>query len=156
MSDWIPTCKEIGGPVNVNLDYCLHQDTGCDAFKKGHCNFDEQHVLANVPGSFPQASCQVSMCWMNMIWKYYSLIQLFQEFCQNYPGCNFFYTDVHFCTLFSEKALYCDGLAGPADPKQSFCTQDTTTQIPMVIHIKENVLVNLVNPLIMDEIFHDS
>merc|ERR1712226_940916 len=77
MSDWIPTCKEVGGPVNVNLDYCLHQDTGCDAFKKGHCNFDEQHVLANVPGSFPPASCQ--------------------EFCQNYPGCNFFYTDVHFC-----------------------------------------------------------
>ena len=65
MSDWIPTCKEIGGPVNVNLDYCLHQDTGCDAFKKGHCNFDEQHVLANVPGSFPPASCQVSRYVLN-------------------------------------------------------------------------------------------
>ena len=65
MSDWIPTCKEIGGPVNVNLDYCLHQDTGCDAFKKGHCNFDEQHVLANVPGSFPPVSCQVSTYVLN-------------------------------------------------------------------------------------------
>ena len=50
---------------------------------------------------------------------------MFQEFCQNYPGCNFFYTDVHFCTLFSEKALYCDGLAGPPDPKESSCKDDT-------------------------------
>ena len=50
-----------------------------------------------------------------------------QLICQGYPGCNFFYTDQHFCTLFSEKDLECDGLAGPAEPDVSTCTQDTTT-----------------------------
>ena len=50
-----------------------------------------------------------------------------QLICQGYPGCNFFYTDQHFCTLFSEKDLECDGLAGPAEPDVSTCNQDTTT-----------------------------
>ena len=59
MSEWIPTCKEIGGPVNVHLESCLQADTGCEAYKKGHCNFNDQHVLANVQGNYPPASCQV-------------------------------------------------------------------------------------------------
>ena len=50
-----------------------------------------------------------------------------QLICQGFPGCNFFYTDQHFCTLFSEKDLECDGLAGPAEPDISTCNQDTTT-----------------------------
>ena len=50
-----------------------------------------------------------------------------QLICQGFPGCNFFYTDQHFCTLFSEKDLECDGLAGPAEPEISTCNQDTTT-----------------------------
>ena len=50
-----------------------------------------------------------------------------QLICQGYPGCNFFYTDQHFCTLFSEKDLETDGLAGPAEPDVSTCNQDTTT-----------------------------
>ena len=50
-----------------------------------------------------------------------------QLICQGFPGCNFFYTDQHFCTLFSEKDLECDGLAGPAEPDVSTCNQDTTT-----------------------------
>ena len=44
MSDWMPTCKEIGGPVNVDLEFCLQQDFGCDAFKKGHCDFEEENI----------------------------------------------------------------------------------------------------------------
>ena len=50
-----------------------------------------------------------------------------QLICQGFPGCNFFYTDQHFCTLFSEKDLECDGLAGPVEPDLSTCNQDTTT-----------------------------
>ena len=59
--------------------------------------------------------------------KYMILMFDLQLICQGFPGCNFFYTDQHFCTLFSEKDLECDGLAGPAEPDLSTCKQDTTT-----------------------------
>ena len=49
--------------------------------------------------------------------------------CQEYPygphgDCKFFYSTATFCSLYSEKSMYCDGLAGPPDPGQSGCTQD--------------------------------
>ena len=68
MTKWISTCKEVGGPSSVDLEYCLNQDTGCKAFKKGYCKFDQEHVLQNIAGHFSPASCQVSrylvMCTM--------------------------------------------------------------------------------------------
>ena len=44
MSDWMKTCKEIGGPANVDLESCFSQKYGCEAFKKGECNFDGENV----------------------------------------------------------------------------------------------------------------
>ena len=40
-----------------------------------------------------------------------------------YPGCEFFYNDQHFCTLFSQKVVECDGIAGPPFPDLSLCGQ---------------------------------
>ena len=60
MSGWIPACKEIGGPVNVDLNYCMHADTGCDAFKSGHCIFNDHTLLAKIEGNFKPENCQVS------------------------------------------------------------------------------------------------
>ena len=61
MSDWMPTCKEIGGPVNVDFEFCLQQDFGCDAFKKGHCDFGEENILQNIAGHFHPELCQVML-----------------------------------------------------------------------------------------------
>ena len=61
MTQWIPTCKEVGGPSSVDLEYCLNQDTGCEAFKRGYCKFDLEHVLQNIAGNFSPENCQVSM-----------------------------------------------------------------------------------------------
>ena len=59
ITQWISTCKEVGGPSSVDLEYCLNQDTGCEAFKKGYCKFDQEHVLQNIAGQFSPANCQV-------------------------------------------------------------------------------------------------
>ena len=47
----------------------------------------------------------------------------FQDFCQKYPGSEFFYTDRHFCTLFYQKVVKCDGIAGPPFPDLISCGQ---------------------------------
>ena len=57
----MPTCKQFGGPVNVNLEACIQQDSGCEAFKKGYCNFNEENILANIDGSFRPEDCQVTI-----------------------------------------------------------------------------------------------
>ena len=59
MTQWISTCKEVGGPSSVDLEYCLNQDTGCKAIKKGYCKFDQEHVLQSIAGQFSPANCQV-------------------------------------------------------------------------------------------------
>ena len=61
LSEWVPTCKQFGGPVNVNLEACIQQDSGCEAFKRGHCNFKEENILANIAGNFKAEDCQVTI-----------------------------------------------------------------------------------------------
>ena len=61
LSEWVPTCKQFGGPVNVNLEACIQQDSGCEAFKRGHCNFKEETILANIAGNFRAEDCQVTI-----------------------------------------------------------------------------------------------
>ena len=61
LSEWVPTCKQFGGPVNVNLEACIQQDSGCEAFKRGHCNFKEENILANIAGNFRAEDCQVTI-----------------------------------------------------------------------------------------------
>ena len=36
MSQWMPECRAIGGPVDVDLDACFKLNSGCGAFKKGN------------------------------------------------------------------------------------------------------------------------
>ena len=59
MSDWMKTCKEIGGPANVDLESCFSQKYGCEAFKKGECDFDQDVVLANIAGNTDPKDCKV-------------------------------------------------------------------------------------------------
>ena len=75
MSKWISTCKEVGGPSNVDLKYCLNQYTGCKAIKKGYCEFDQEHVLQNIAGQFSPANCQVC----NRCHILYSYVYKFQN-----------------------------------------------------------------------------
>ena len=59
MSEWMPSCKVIGGPVDVDLESCLQQNMGCEAFKSGYCHFDEDVVLGNIEGITDPKACQV-------------------------------------------------------------------------------------------------
>ena len=59
MSEWIPSCKQLGGPVNVDMDRCLRQDFGCEAFKRGLCIFDQDSIMFNIEGNITPENCQV-------------------------------------------------------------------------------------------------
>ena len=79
MSDWMKTCKEIGGPANVDLESCFQQNYGCQAFKAGECDFDEEYVISNIPGLFPPPQCQVCTSFLiNLInYYYFSIFSIF-------------------------------------------------------------------------------
>ena len=47
--------------------------------------------------------------------------------CTQFPGCVFFHTDEHFCTLFSANVAECDSVSGPPVPEQASCNEITTT-----------------------------
>ena len=53
----------------MDLGACLQQDWGCDAFKRGHCNFGEENVLANVAGNFQVEDCQVIFTFKRTVLK---------------------------------------------------------------------------------------
>ena len=110
MSEWMPTCKEIGAPVDVDLAQCFQVNNGCEAFKEGYCDFDEEYVISNIENLFGVEACQ--------------------EICKSLPNCKFFYVTQEFCTFFSEKAVKCDGLAGPPEPEYASChPEDSTTTL---------------------------
>ena len=112
MSEWMPTCKEIGAPVDVDLAQCFQVNNGCEAFKEGYCDFDEEYVISNIENLFGVEACQ--------------------DICKSLPNCQFFYVTQEFCTFFSEKAVKCDGLAGPPEPEYASCNPEgsTTTLSP--------------------------
>ena len=56
MSKWSRTCKQIGGLVNVDMDFCLNQDFGCNAFKKGYCFLTKKNIME---GNITAENCQV-------------------------------------------------------------------------------------------------
>ena len=47
--------------------------------------------------------------------------------CTQFPGCVFFHTEEHFCSLFSASVAECDSVSGPPVPEQTFCKEITTT-----------------------------
>ena len=67
----------------MDLGACLQQDSGCDAFKRGHCNFGEENVLANVAGNFQVEDCQVIFTFVRTVCKAKYFFSSIQE--SSYP-----------------------------------------------------------------------
>ena len=119
----------MGGLRDTDLDQCLALDSGCDAFKDGYCDINDDSLIAEIQGHISVKDCQVIMSWI-IDEHIFVLIdwQSFQLICQRSPGCQYFYKYFDFCQLFSEDPFEdCDSVAGPTNPSLSNCQSDGST-----------------------------
>lgn len=51
----------MGGLRDTDLDQCLALDSGCDAFKDGYCDINDDSLIAEIQGHISVKDCQVIM-----------------------------------------------------------------------------------------------